>query len=158
MDSSSVFGRNSLIAKNAQKKCTFCGGAYKYVEKCFKKIRKEKEQDCAASHLDDRSTEQTPQKCFRCGSEDHLITKCPKPPKDNEKRINQVRFNENVHLACDNGENNSDQMIYAYIARMSNNEKFPSGNFGDSSQLNSWILDSGATCHMTPEVSDFIPG
>ena len=31
-------------------------------------------------------------------------------------------------------------------------------NFGDSSQLTNWILDSEATCHTTPEVSDFIPG
>ena len=23
-------------------------------------------------------------KCFRCGSEDHMIAKCPKPPKDSE--------------------------------------------------------------------------
>ena len=30
-------------------------------------------------------------------------------------------------------------------------------NFGDSLQLTNWFLDSGATCHMTPEVSDFIP-
>ena len=30
--------------------------------------------------------------------------------------------------------------------------------FCDSSQLKNWILDSGATCHMTPEISDFIPG
>ena len=27
-----------------------------------------------------------------------------------------------------------------------------------SSQLTNWILDPGVTCHMTPEVSDFIPG
>ena len=44
------------------------------------------------------------------------------------------------------------------MARMSGNDKCPSGNFGDSSQLINWILDSGATCHMTPEVSDLIPG
>ena len=44
------------------------------------------------------------------------------------------------------------------MARMSGNDECPSGNFGDSSQLTNWILDSGATCHMTPEVSDFIPG
>ena len=48
--------------------------------------------------------------------------------------------------------------IYASIARMSGNDECPSGNFGDSPQLTNWILDSGATCHMTPEVSDFIPG
>ena len=35
-----------------------------------------------------------PQKCYICGSEDHVIAKCPKPPKDNEKRQRQVRFNE----------------------------------------------------------------
>ena len=41
---------------------------------------------------------------------------------------------------------------------MSGNEKCTSGNFGDSSKWNNWILDYGATFHMTPEVSDFIPG
>ena len=41
---------------------------------------------------------------------------------------------------------------------MCDNDEFPSANFGDSSQLTNWILDSGATCHMIPEVSDFIPG
>ena len=43
------------------------------------------------------------------------------------------------------------------MARMSGNGECPSGNFGDSSQLTYWILDYGATCHMTPEASDFIP-
>ena len=41
---------------------------------------------------------------------------------------------------------------------MSVNDAYTSGDFGDSSQLTNWILDSGAMCHMTPEVSDFIPG
>ena len=44
------------------------------------------------------------------------------------------------------------------MERMSNNDECTAGNFCDSSQLTNWILDSGATCHMTPEVSDFIPG
>ena len=44
------------------------------------------------------------------------------------------------------------------MEHMSNNDECPSGKFGDSSQLTNWILDSVATCHMTPEVSDFIPG
>ena len=43
------------------------------------------------------------------------------------------------------------------MARMSGNDEYPSGNFGDSLQLTNWILDSGETCHMTPEVQDFIP-
>ena len=36
--------------------------------------------------------------------------------------------------------------------------KNPSRYFGEISQLNNWILDSGLTCHMTLQVSDFIPG
>ena len=95
---------------------------------------------------------------FRCGSEDHLITKFLKLPKDNEKRQKQVRLNEKVSRACDNGTNKNDQNIYASIARISGNDRFPSGTIGDISQFTNWILDYGATCHMTPEVSDFIPG
>ena len=41
---------------------------------------------------------------------------------------------------------------------MTGNDECPSGNVGDSSKLTNWILDTGAKCHMTPEVSDFIPG
>ena len=41
---------------------------------------------------------------------------------------------------------------------MSDNDECYSRDFGDSSQLTNWILDSGATFHMTPQVSYFIPG
>ena len=44
------------------------------------------------------------------------------------------------------------------MARMYGNEKCTSAIFGENSQLTNWILDCGATCHMMPEVSDFIPG
>ena len=44
------------------------------------------------------------------------------------------------------------------MAQMSNDEKCQNKYYGDSSQFTNWILDSGATCHMTPEVTDFIPG
>ena len=37
-----------------------------------------------------------------------------------------------VHVTT--AKNNSDQKIYASMARMSNNDECPSGNFGDSSQ------------------------
>ena len=79
-----------------------------------------------------RNSERTPRKCFRCGSEDHMIAKFPKPTKDNEKRRKQVHFNEKCNPACDNGKNNSDQKIYASMAHMSDNYECPSGNFGDS--------------------------
>ena len=63
-----------------------------------------------------------------------------------------------INRACNNGEKNSDQKIYASMALMSGNDECPSGNFGDSSQLTNWILGSGSTFHMKPEVSDFITG
>ena len=43
------------------------------------------------------------------------------------------------------------------MARMSGNEKSPSRYFGDSLQSTNYILVSGATCHMMPQVSNFIP-
>ena len=95
---------------------------------------------------------------FRCGSKDHLIAKCLKPPKDNEKRQKQVHFNEKGNCACDNSKTKIDQKIDASMDHMSKNDEFTSINFDDSSQLTNWILNSVATCHMTPEVSDFIPG
>ena len=158
LDSSSGCGGNIERTNTVQTNCTFCGGANHSAEKCFNRIRKEKEKSRAAGDSDNRRTDRTPQKCFRCGSEDPLIAKCPKPPKENDKRRKQVYFNEKFNRACNNGKNNSDQKIYASMARMSGNEKCPCEIFGDSSQLTNCILDSEATCHMIPQFSDFIPG
>ena len=41
---------------------------------------------------------------------------------------------------------------------MSSDDKGKNKDYGNSSQLTKWILDSGAMCHMTPEVTNFIPG
>ena len=49
-------------------------------------------------------------------------------------------------------------MIYVSIARMYDNDKSSSRDFVDSLKLTNWILDSVATCHMTPHVPNFIPG
>ena len=40
---------------------------------------------------------------------------------------------------------------------MSSNVKISRRDFGDRSQLINWVLDSGATCHLTPEISHFVP-
>ena len=58
--------------------------------------------------------EQMHRKCFRCGSEDHMIAKCPK----------QACYNKKGNCACDNGKNNSDFKIYASMARMSRNDEW----------------------------------
>ena len=126
--------------------------------RCSKKIGQENENARAVDVSSNRNSERPPRKCFRCGSEDHMIAKCPKPPKDNEKWRKQVRFNEKRNCACDNGEDNYDHKIYAYMARMSSDDERKSVKYGDSSKLVNWILDLGAKCHMTPEVTDLIPG
>ena len=73
-------------ANSAKAKCTYCGLFNHSVEKCFKKIKKEKEKARSAGTLSNKNSDRPTRKCFRCGSEDHLIPKCSKPPKDNEKR------------------------------------------------------------------------
>ena len=55
-------------------------------------------------------------------------------------------------------KNKNYQEIYASMAHISNHDEGTSRNFGDNSQLTNQIFDYGATCHMTPKVSDFIPG
>ena len=44
------------------------------------------------------------------------------------------------------------------MAHISTNAESTRRNDWDISQLTNWILDSGATFHMTLEISDFIPG
>ena len=43
------------------------------------------------------------------------------------------------------------------MARMFDNEESSSRDYGDSSKLTNWILDSVAMCHMKLQVSYFIP-
>ena len=64
--------------------------------------------------------------------EDHLIEKCPNPPKEYGKQKKQVHFNEKGNCANNNRKNNSEQYIYASMALMSGNDECPSGYYGDS--------------------------
>ena len=55
-------------------------------------------------------------------------------------------------------DQNKSQKIYASMASVSSNAESPRRDLGDRSQLTNSVLDSGATCHMTPDISDFIAG
>ena len=70
-------------AQYVQANCTFCGVNNHSAEKCFKRIRQEKDKSRAVDVSSNSNLERPPRKCFRCGSEYHMIAKCPKPPKDN---------------------------------------------------------------------------
>ena len=102
--SSSGSSRQNDREHSVQSKCTFCGGNNNSAEKYFKRIRKEKEKARAVDVSSNRNSELLPRKCFRCESEDHMIAKCAKTPKDNEKRRNQVCFDEKGNRVCDNGK------------------------------------------------------
>ena len=59
----------------------------------------------------------------------------------------------------DNSTDQSEyQNIYTSMACIYSNAEIPIRYFGDSSQLSNWIIDSGETCHMTPDILDFILG
>ena len=90
--------------------------------KCFKKIRKEKEKACSAGTSSKKNLNRQARKCFGCGSEDHLIAKCPKPPKDSEKRRKSEKSKEKGNSAKDNSDDDDDLKVYASMARMSNDD------------------------------------
>ena len=113
-NSASGPSRHNQRAHSVQTKCTFCGLNNHSAEKCFKRIRQEKEKARAIGVSYNRNSERTPCKFYRCGYEGHMIVKCPKPPKDNEKQRKQVLFIEKGNCACDNGKDKDDHKIYAY--------------------------------------------
>ena len=61
-----------------------------------------------------------------------MIAKFPKPPKDSKKRRKSVRFNEKGNRACDNSDDYDELKVYAYMARMSSDDKLESKDYGDS--------------------------
>ena len=108
--------------------------------KCFKKIRKEKEKARSAGTSSNKNSDRPARKCFRCGSEYHLIAKCPKPPKDSEKIRKSEKSKEKGNHACDNSDDDNDLIVYASMARMSSDEKRENKDYGDSSQLTNLYL------------------
>ena len=87
-----------------------------------------------------------------------MIAKFPKPSKDSEKRRKSEKSKEKGNRTCNNSDDDDELKVYASMAQMSIDEKRESKDYGDSSKSTNWILDSGSTCHMTLEVTDFIPG
>ena len=62
----------------------------------FQNIRKGKVKACSAGTSSNKNSDCPARKCFRCGCEDHTIAKCPKPPKDSEKRRKYEKSKEKL--------------------------------------------------------------
>ena len=91
--------RHSEKENSAKAKFTYCGFNNHSVEKCFKKIRKEKEKARSAGTSSNKDLDRPAQKCFRCGYEDHMTAKSPKPTKDIEKRRKSEKSKEKGNRA-----------------------------------------------------------
>ena len=52
-----------------------------------------------------------------------MIAKCPKPPKYSEKRRKSEKSKEKVNRACNNSNSDTDLKVYAFMARISSDDK-----------------------------------
>ena len=52
-----------------------------------------------------------------------MIEKCPKPPKDSEKRHNSERSKKKGNRECNSGEDDNDHNIYASMAQISSDDE-----------------------------------
>ena len=103
--------------------------------------------------------------CFRCGSKDNWIADFLKLGNTE----NKVQWNiekpktrayrlKKIDIMLDNSKEQSGaQKIYVSMVRISSNAESLTRDFGDILQMIYYIIKSGATCHITPEISDFIP-
>ena len=89
----------------------------------IKKIIKEKGKARSAGTSSNKNSDRSAWKCFRCDSENHMISKCPKPSKDSEKRRKSERSKEKGNRACDNSHDDNDHKIYASMARISSDDE-----------------------------------
>ena len=97
-----------------------------------------------------------------CGSVNNIISTWPKPHNYSKKRQKTFYFNERSNCAPQKETNDSDtdnnQKIYESMVLMFGNDKSSSRYFGVCLQFTNWTLDSGATCHVKPQILNLIPG
>ena len=72
--------------------------------------------------MSNKNSDRPARKCFRCGYEDHLIEKCPKPPKDSEKRLKSDKSKKKDNSVKDNSDDDDDLKVYASMAQISNDD------------------------------------
>ena len=63
----------------------------------------------------------------------HFIEKCPKPPKDDEKKRKSDKSKAKGNSEKDNSDDDNDLKVYASMARMSNDGVRENKDYGDSS-------------------------
>ena len=94
-------------------------------------------------------------RCYNCDSPNHMVRECPQPRKNSSQRgrgRGRGRGGRGHHKAKLAAESHSEP------AEVEGEESaFPVGEVRDSNNtVNSWLIDSGASKHMTPNESEFI--
>ena len=155
--------RNTERTNFSQSRCSHCGGSHP-TEKLFRKQRKDTGNDKSPFNSYNYNNNLTKlkiwktNKCFRYGSENHFIANFPKP-ETSKKKVHWNMKNtktcayrsEKIDKTLDNSIDKSEwKKIYASVSNIYSNAESTRIDLGDSLKLNNWILDSGATCHMTP--------
>ena len=78
--------------------------------------------------------------------------------QNTEKPKNGVyRLTEIDKMSENSTDQSESQKIYMSMERMYSNAEILIRYFGDSLQLTNWVLESSATCHMTPDILNLIP-
>ena len=76
------------------------------------------------------------------------MSETSKRQRKEKREESKFQEKEKGNSTKDNSDDEDEHKEYATMARMSNDDVSKSKDYGDSSQLTNWILDSGATCHM----------
>ena len=98
--------------------------------------------------------------CFFCGLPDHQKKDCIKWQTYKKKKEKKVSFRENVNSMKEivlHGNNlTSQNLSMARLGNAGHLRKQENIDILLVHDLNNWVMDSGATCHMTPYKNDFV--
>ena len=93
--------------------------------------------------------------CYKCNQPGHYANNCPNAETNAKKKLSTSAMLRNITLS-----NSDSYNIHVGLAKISDvgrklhniPENIPSVN-----DLQKWVIDLGATCHITPNKSDCLP-
>ena len=93
--------------------------------------------------------------CFFCGSSEHQKKDCPRWKNYMQKK---EKSNQAKEIILNNNKSEKENSFMVKIGNAGRKAKHVEQNISYVHDLHNWVMDSGATCHMTPYKSDFQQG